>query len=255
MKNIRGNALTLLGFLGGVVGHHYIGKMLEYKNEMVASKEQSVKDEVLNQNIQTVFDSLKDIAKGQDENTEILNKLVEKNSNIPSVEAEVVTKKNEIGNKFCQKVLEFFDGNQGNNINMDIYKEAYKNVKDCAINSQEAQKALNELLTKYRGKNNFMSDFNLSDFYNYLNKLNLLELSALFHIIVLSMLLITVFNILSSLFANEIIKYFNLEEKFPKLAKFYQLRMKFQRYYLSLNIFIMFFICIVTIFINIMVLY
>lgn len=32
-----------------------------------------------------------------------------------------------------------------------------------------------------------------------------------------------------------LIKYFNLEEKFPKLAKIIQLRRKFQHYYLFMN--------------------
>jgi hypothetical protein len=255
MKNIRNNSLALLTFLGGVVEHHYISKLLDYKNEMEASKDQSLRDEVVNQNFQTVIDNLKNLEKGQAESTEILNKLVEKNPNISSIEVDVVFKKIEIGNTWCEKILNFFDENQGTNINIDTYKEAFKNAKNCVSSTQEAQNSLKDLLVKYGGKNKYISDFNLSDFYNYLNNLNLLELSALFHIIVFSMLLITVFNIFSSLFGNETIKYFNLEEKYPKLSIFFQLRMKFQRYYLSLNLFIMFFICIVTIFINILVLY
>jgi hypothetical protein len=98
MKNIRNNSLALLTFLGGVVEHHYISKLLDYKNEMEASKDQSLRDEVVNQNFQTVIDNLKNLEKGQAESTEILNKLVEKNPNIPSIEVDVVFKKIEIGN-------------------------------------------------------------------------------------------------------------------------------------------------------------
>ncbi len=39
MNKLKNN-LTILGtFLSGVVGHHYIGKILDYKSEMAASKE------------------------------------------------------------------------------------------------------------------------------------------------------------------------------------------------------------------------
>ena len=47
---------------------------------------------------------------------------------------------------------------------------------------------------------------------------------------------IFIFNIYSTIFGNEIIKYFKLEEKFPSFAKFIQLRRKFQQYYFILNI-------------------
>jgi hypothetical protein len=43
MNKLKNN-ITLLGtFLSGVVGHHYIGKILDYKSEMAASKEMAPK--------------------------------------------------------------------------------------------------------------------------------------------------------------------------------------------------------------------
>lgn len=95
----------------------------------------------------------------------------------------------------------------------------------------------------------------IGDLYSYLDTLNLLEFSALFHIVVLITILIIGFNILSVLMGNEIIKYFNLEEKYPKLAIFFQLRLKYQRYYILTHMFLLFIICIVVILINILVLY
>ncbi len=102
-------------------------------------------------------------------------------------------------------------------------------------------------------KNKFLSDFTgLND---YLNSLSLLEVSALFHILGSLLILITAFNILSVFFSNEIIKFFNLESKYPKLAKFFQLRRLFQKYYLLWNISILFITCIATICIDMLVFY
>lgn len=43
MNKIKNN-LTILGtFLSGVVGHHYIGKILDYKSEMAVSKEMELR--------------------------------------------------------------------------------------------------------------------------------------------------------------------------------------------------------------------
>ena len=59
-------------------------------------------------------------------------------------------------------------------------------------------------------------------------------------------------NILSVLFGNEVIKYFNLEEKFPRLGLFFRLRLKFQRYYLILNVLTLLFVCFVGIIVDIL---
>jgi hypothetical protein len=75
----------------------------------------------------------------------------------------------------------------------------------------------------------------LKFFYEYLNSLSLWELSALYHLIELVVIAILTFNVLSAVLGNEIIKYFKLEESFPKLSAFLRLRLKFQKYYLTLS--------------------
>jgi hypothetical protein len=71
------------------------------------------------------------------------------------------------------------------------------------------------------------------------------------------LLLITIlsFNVLSAVLGNEIIKYFKLEENFPKLAGLLKLRLKFQKYYLILSFSLMFLIIIASILINLLVLF
>jgi hypothetical protein len=55
-------------------------------------------------------------------------------------------------------------------------------------------------------------------------------------------------------YADKLIIYFNLEVKYPKLAKWIQLRRKFQDYYLALNFIIIIIILLVVIYTNIFVL-
>lgn len=112
---------------------------------------------------------------------------------------------------------------------------------------------------KGKGGNNFFPGIDkffpgIDNFYNYLDSLTLLQESSLLHIIVLINLMVLVLHNLFIFFGNEIIKYLDLENKYPKLATFLKLRAKFQRYYLMWNIFLMFFICVAMICIDLLVL-
>lgn len=101
-------------------------------------------------------------------------------------------------------------------------------------------------------KNNFIPG--LDQLNNYLNSLSLLELSALFNSIILFLICILLINIIITLISNEIIIYFKLEDIFPKLNTFFQLRLKFQRYYLILNFIIILVVAIGAIALNSLVL-
>ena len=102
--------------------------------------------------------------------------------------------------------------------------------------------------------NNTFSDLNLKFFYEYLNSLNLIEISALYHIVVLSVIILLLINILSAVLGNEIIKFLKIEESFPKLTGFLRLRLKFQKYYLTLNFSLIFLLVIASISIDLLVL-
>ena len=103
--------------------------------------------------------------------------------------------------------------------------------------------------------NNFISNFNLQVLYDFLDSLTLLEESAFVHIMIFIFILLCLFNILSIFFGNELIKYFKLEEKYPRLELFFRLRMRFQRYYLMWNIFLIVLVCFLAIFLNLLVFY
>ena len=100
---------------------------------------------------------------------------------------------------------------------------------------------------------NFLPDISFNDLYQYLDTLTLSQESALLQIIIFILLLLIVSNILAALFGNEIIKYFDLEKKYPKLNILFSYRAKFQKYYLSWNIFFLLILIIAAIFLNIFI--
>ena len=94
----------------------------------------------------------------------------------------------------------------------------------------------------------------LSDIFQFVENLSILQHSVLLDIFLFILLILTVINILSALFGNEIIKYFNLEKRFPRLSLFFKVRASLQRYYLMWNVFILMFVCLFGVCINMMVL-
>ena len=95
----------------------------------------------------------------------------------------------------------------------------------------------------------------IKDLYKFLDSLNLIEEAAFIHILIFIYILLCIYTIIAVFFGNELIRYFNLEEKYPKLSTFFRLRATFQRYYLAINIFSIIFMCVVGIVMNVLVLF
>ena len=247
------NKITGVGtFMAGVVGHHYMSKLLDYKNEMAASRDAELKSAADQQNMELLHNKLNNIQQTNQSLVENVTKLADKH--VPEAQLSDINSKLEFGANHCKTVNEIF-GKGPDSMNLDSYNAAYRAAEACERANREAQNVVKALIDSLNGKSNLVSNFNLDSFYEYLNSLGLLELSALYHLIVLTLICIISFNILSAVLGNEIIKYFNLEERFPKLAVFLRLRLKFQRYYLILNFSLIYIICIASILINIIVLY
>ena len=107
-----------------------------------------------------------------------------------------------------------------------------------------------EIISNDESTNKFVSVIN--KFYEHLDTLSILQESSILHILLFTVLTVTVFNILSVLFGFELIKYFKVEERMPKLAGFFRLRAQFQRYYLIWNVSILFTVCLFGIIVNLL---
>jgi hypothetical protein len=259
MNKLKNNLTILSTFLSGVVGHHYIGKILDYSpkaSEMAASKETELRAISESENMEIMQNKLNSIIKNNESLSKNVETLIDKH--VPESQLSNVNELLDFGGKQCQTVREILDCCAGpDNINLDFYQAAYRAAVACENANREASESVKKLVDSINGSNKLVlrTDFNLKYFYEYLNSLNLLELSALYHILVLVVIAILSFNVLSAVLGNEIIKYFKLEESFPKLAAFLRLRLKFQKYYLTLSFSLIFLLIFASIQINLLVLF
>jgi hypothetical protein len=247
-SNLKVLAQKIGIFTMGAIAQNYINKALDHKQTLTEAAEQSIRDSKLNEIHQTTMTF----------KNSINSKLKEMGDNVRSSDIsdekknyllDLVNKIKNVGESIANTV---------NNTATTVEDRTYidEGVETFNRYSSELQECIDKIeVTKTSFSSPSPYGGGLNFFYEYLDSLTLLEESALLHIVMFLVLLITVFNILSVFFSNEIIKFFKLESKFPSLVTFFNLRYKFQRYYLLWNIAILFFTCLLGIFVNIIVLY
>lgn len=64
-------------------------------------------------------------------------------------------------------------------------------------------------------------------------------------------IIFSLISIISIFYGEKLLIFFDLENRFPKLAKFIQIRRKFQQYYLLMNISLIFIVLLLIIYVNI----
>lgn len=209
-------------FASGIVSHHYGSKLLDYKENSEESKLQAERDAKLDE-ISTNIKMLKDNCSTISKNDSFNNNTELSDDNIISLQQQL-----KIAEDKSKSVLDSLNKYYSNSDLSSNKDNLHKEVSDMLSVTEK----INKLLDSFNnGKgNNFTPS--LKGLYDYLNNMSLLEEASLLHILLFLVLMLTVFNILVALFSNEIIKYFNLEQKYPSLDAFFKLRIKFQRYYL-----------------------
>lgn len=242
LKNIISGAGS---FFAGAVGYHLVDRLLNLKESKEESLAQSVRDSKIDEIGANVENIKEKIIEGV---TNLENAYKKKQQDLSANEYEFIQKKLEAGNNGLKEATGLLNKES---MSEQIIREAKQNLNLTQNHYNEAYNKISELIEK--SKNNLVS-LDLSSFYDYLNSLTILQETALFHLLVLIAIIGIVFNIASVFFGNEFIKYFNLETKFPKFAIFFKLRSKYQKYYLILNISLMFILCFGGIFINILIL-
>jgi hypothetical protein len=224
MKNIFKQLQNLGLFASGIVSHHYGSKLLDYKENFEESKIQAERDaklEEMAKDLKILKDNCSNISNKNDslmQNTELSI------DNISSLQKQL-----KIAEEKSKSVLDYLNKFNSNSDLSSNKENLHKEVTDMLSVTDKINKLLDGFSDKGKG-NNFMS--NLNGLYGYLNNMSLLEEASLLHILLFLVIMFTVFNILIALFSNEIIKYFDLEKKYPSLDAFFKLRIKFQRYYL-----------------------
>ena len=234
----------VLHFIGGGIAYSYIDKMVTYRNEAAEAVLQAERDhklEMLNNNVNILTKMFSD-------HVTIIKECAKAFGDINKVFFDIdqtLSQLNEIknsGNNILNKIKE-----------MEVYTDW--NLESTYKDNLELLRIVDEMIKKIDGEtgNNFVSG--LSDFYQFLENLSLLQHLVLLDIILFLIVIVTIINIFSALFGNEIIKYFNLENRFPKLSVFFKVRSTLQKYYLIWSVFVLMFVCIFAIIINTVSLY
>jgi phage pi2 protein 07 len=78
-----------------------------------------------------------------------------------------------------------------------------------------------------------------NDYFNWMQSLSLIKQGAVIHFIIFLILFLNLFSLITIFYGESLIKYFKLEEKYPRLAKFIQFRRKFQQFHYFTSVLIM----------------
>jgi|SRR6267378_4985324 len=155
-------------------------------------------------------------------------------------------------------------------IKRDLQNKYSENINDSTIN-ENIQKVANtdlEIHNMYESVNSkfdsFINKINtlltnnsgnksqyLDSLQSFFDGLNYQQNLAMSNILGSLFIIFTLFSIISIFYGEKLITYFDLENRFPKIAKFIQLRRKFQQYYLLMNICLIIIVLLLLIYVNI----
>lgn len=134
--------------------------------------------------------------------------------------------------------------NNDSNISEDLKTQSYQDINnnlDLTKNGlEEGKKILDEIVeifSNIRGSgssSNYIFDI-INQYSDFLNTLTVIQKGALGHLLAAIFLLFCFTTIITIFYGETLIKYFEIEKRFPKIARFIEIRRKFQQYYFLLN--------------------
>lgn len=228
------------GALGLVGLHHYGDKFLSQNETKTEMAEKIVRDK-------TIFKTGDGVETLNSRFSDLISKLDAKNADKFSVDSQTmdgirtnvdaIVKAGDIINEKCTGSVD---------------KVLGENMSVIVDNSQKLQDAIKSIMN---GSDKFISDLNFQVYFDYLNSLTQIQEGSFIHILLFLTILFSIINILAAFLGNELIAYFNLEKKYPKLSLFFRLRVKFQRYYILVNILYILLVSIVSVVFNLLILF
>jgi type I site-specific restriction endonuclease len=235
-----GGGLTLITFAQGVKSNNQnkiiiesLKKRIELQEDLISKYEGQIKKDLdytkLSSRITDINEETDKALRENDKLAEISNNL--NNSNLDTSQIE-----------FINKDISYHINNLENYLSSSNSKlEELKNIVKDIFGSGPSSS------TNYLGKDTF------DNLQVYLSSLPIEKVGALGHILISLAILLSVLSLISVFYGDSLIKYYNLETKFPKLAKFIQLRRKFQQYYFTLNISLIVTALLLIIYVNLIV--
>jgi uncharacterized protein YjgD (DUF1641 family) len=199
---------------------------------------------------------------------ELKKELIQNQNSSTELLKDQIISANQLSNYYKNKLIELTGDTR---IPAQIKSEIYKTIKS-EYNpdfTQEASTSMASAVQDYYTKNadsdsksTFISNYNINDWFktitesfnNYnewLDSITLIQKGAVYHIIVSITILSLFFSLLTVYYSDSLIKYFNIEEKYPRLAKYISLRRKFQQFYFFTNSLVIIIFLIITLIFNI----
>jgi hypothetical protein len=174
-------------------------------------------------------------------------------SNILTKDLEVLDQKLRSSLEIRRELQHKYSENSGDNIINDKIQEIentnveihnmYESVNtkfDSFINN------VNTLLNNSGNKSQYLDSLqSIIDGFNYEQNL------AMSNILGSMFIIFSLISIISIFYGDKLIIFFDLENRFPKIAKFIQIRRKFQQYYLLMNIGLIIIVLLLIIYVNI----
>lgn len=118
-------------------------------------------------------------------------------------------------------------------------------ISEIFANAEKFQKEAESFLDRfYTGKgpgdklvSDWIEDINnwFAEFKGTLNQLSMSELTSFFHLFISAFIFSCVLSLILIYSGDLLIRYFNLETKYPRIAKYIRLRRKFQNFYFWVN--------------------
>ena len=193
---------------------------------------------------------------------DIWNKIYEKN--------QVYNTKTDKANEVIQNVIDSSKTEELSDENIEIIRKSIDELKESGddltntINeaNETIPKIIDEITKSSNGGgsssiSNFISDYSwrIDELIPEIDLTDVTQSVAVVNFLGGLIILLCLFTIISAFYGNKLIVYFDLENKFPSLAKFIRLRMKFQNYTILFNFFLLTVVLINQIIINIIVLF
>ena len=187
-------------------------KNLNDSNTIVTNKLNSLSDFIISAYNEAIASSKEIWAMGSEINTMTTNYLKIKNPS--SVEQlEYYSKVTEVVEKYNSKSEELVS-------NLEVLRDFVK-------------KGFEENSSKFRSIED-IQNFIIS-YQDWLNTLSVSHRGAILHLCFSVTILFCLVSMISVFIGDQLIIYYNLENKFPRLARFIQLRRKFKKYYFMLD--------------------
>jgi hypothetical protein len=243
MKKTLGNLFPYL--ISGITVHSYIQQQRSLQSSMAQS------------------DKIDSLLKRNEELTNFVDKIQEYDisaaaqaeiGRFKSINADAMYHKNMMLEKI-NKIKESVNPQDVETLKRDLdyhsemFQGKIENHEHSIQNLSETIKTI--LIDKNSGNNNNL--IVLDQFKEFLSTLTLEQLGALSHILLCIAMLFSVSTIVFVIFGDFLIIKFKLEEKYPKLARFIELRRKVQYFSLISNIILIVLSLFVIIYLNVLV--